>query len=122
MSEGQLWALLQRGVLRSGSGNLSGADEDLNAVLTCSERSDHQVSARHQLGVVALRRAKYEEAREIFEDCLTQRRDFRIVYELRRLVEVCIRLKDETSAERYRRELAGALERWRFDRIEAQVP
>jgi hypothetical protein len=106
-------------VLRSGSGDLSGADEDLNAVLS-SQRPDHKVSALHQLGVIALRRHEYQEARKIFEGCLKQRHDFRIVYELRRLVEVCVLLEDSRSEERYRRELGGALKRWRFDRIEAQ--
>jgi len=83
------WTRYQAGVLFLALDRLKEGERVLRDTAKKAPSQDHRTSARHQLGVIALRRGRYPEARRLFKACLDERpaASFRRAFEYRRIAE-----------------------------------
>ncbi len=83
------WGRYQAGVLRLAVNRIDEAEETLEDVAHNAPAAEQRISARHQLGIVALRRGNYSEARRLFNACLCERpaSSFRRAFDYRRIGE-----------------------------------
>jgi tetratricopeptide (TPR) repeat protein len=100
------WALYQKATLLLHAGQVKKAESLFHKVRDNAPRESNQLAALHQLGVIELKRRRFDEAETRFLECLRRRlerskTDFRAAYEYRRLGEVYAnigRLKEAKDA------------------------
>jgi tetratricopeptide (TPR) repeat protein len=117
------WTKYQVGVLLLGINRMDQAETILQKVADNAPGENHRTSARHQLGVVALRRGQYREAQRLFTACLKNRSagSFRCAFEYRRLGEAYARDGRKHEAIRALKEAIRIARASGFKRYEQEV-
>jgi len=118
------WAMYHKGTLTLRAGRLRAACEILEHVVD-SAPAEYRIAARHQLGVLYLRRGDFYRAEALFRQCLEERKkmknDFRTAYEYRRLGEVYARTDRQKEAAEAFSEAEGIAKQWDFPRYRDEV-